>query len=208
MRLSRVHQALSATEFDLACGFLHADQRGRDALVYDLMELGRPAVDSCLLAFLQNTVFHAGDFIRVSDGSCRLHPQLARAVVAACGVAQQRSLLKKPSRITVRQAQGHLKPRLDRRGAYSGEESVGIPQTHSQPMQERVAPSLVRWRARGRDGRILPLVRQTFSDCQQYSALFLCRGDFLLRRKRLPSPQHARRPYAQASLYVLQVSTV
>jgi CRISPR/Cas system-associated endonuclease Cas1 len=83
-------QALSAAGFDLACGFLHADRRGRDALVYDLMEVARPAVDDCVLAFLQATTLHAGDFTGVSDGLCRLHPQLARAVVAACSVPQQR----------------------------------------------------------------------------------------------------------------------
>jgi CRISPR-associated protein Cas1 len=86
----QTRQALSAAGFDLACGFLHADRRGRDALVYDLMELARPAVDDRVLTFLQVTTFHAGDFTRVSDGSCRLHPQLARAVVMACAVPQQR----------------------------------------------------------------------------------------------------------------------
>jgi len=85
---SQVRMALSAAGFDLACGFLHAERQGRDALVYDLMELGRPVVDTCVLAFLRRTIFHAGDFVRVSDGSCRLHPQLARAMVAACGVPQ------------------------------------------------------------------------------------------------------------------------
>jgi CRISPR/Cas system-associated endonuclease Cas1 len=29
----QTRQALSATSFDLTCGFLHADRRGRDALV-------------------------------------------------------------------------------------------------------------------------------------------------------------------------------
>src|SRR4249920_1094186 len=86
----QTRQALSAAGFDLACGFLHADRSGRDALVYDLMELSRPAVDHRVLTFLQATTFHAGDFTRVSDGSCRLHPQLARAVVSACGAPQQR----------------------------------------------------------------------------------------------------------------------
>jgi CRISPR-associated protein Cas1 len=34
----QMRQALSGAGFDLACGFLHADRCGRDALVYDLME--------------------------------------------------------------------------------------------------------------------------------------------------------------------------
>jgi CRISPR/Cas system-associated endonuclease Cas1 len=84
----QVRQALSVQGFDLACGFLHADKAGRDSLVYDLMELFRPQVDRLVLEFLGRTTFHAGDFLRLSDGSCRLHPQLARAVFAACRVVQ------------------------------------------------------------------------------------------------------------------------
>jgi CRISPR-associated endonuclease Cas1 len=84
----QVRMALSAGGFDLACGFLHAERQGRNALVYDLMELGRPVADSQVLTFLRATIFHAGDFVRASDGSCRLHPQLVRAVVATCRVEQ------------------------------------------------------------------------------------------------------------------------
>jgi CRISPR-associated endonuclease Cas1 len=84
----QVRQALSVQGFDLACGFLHADKAGRDSLVYDLMELFRPQVDALVLDFLGRSMFHAGDFLRLSDGSCRLHPQLARTVIAACRVAQ------------------------------------------------------------------------------------------------------------------------
>jgi CRISPR/Cas system-associated endonuclease Cas1 len=86
----QTRQALTAAGFGLACGFLQADRRGREALIYDLMELARPAVDDHALTFLQTTTFHAGDFTRVSDGSCRLHPQLARAVVATCELPQRR----------------------------------------------------------------------------------------------------------------------
>jgi CRISPR-associated protein Cas1 len=80
----------SATGFDLACGFLHADRRGRDALVYDLMDIERPAVDDRVLDSLQTTTYHAGDFTCVSDGSFRLRPQLSCAVVATSGVPQTR----------------------------------------------------------------------------------------------------------------------
>jgi hypothetical protein len=52
------------------------------------MELYCPQVDGLVLDFLGRTLFHAGDFLRLSGGSCRLHPQLARAVVAVCRVAQ------------------------------------------------------------------------------------------------------------------------
>jgi CRISPR-associated endonuclease Cas1 len=83
-------QALAARGFDLACGFLHADKPGRDSLVYDLMECERGTVDRLVLDFLARTTLHYGDVTPVSDGSCRLHPQLARAVVEGCRVEQRR----------------------------------------------------------------------------------------------------------------------
>jgi len=83
-------QALVVDGFDVSCGVLHADRQYRDSLVYDLMELYRPAVDALVLALLARTVFTHGDFVQTSDGQCRVHPQLARAVVAACRVPDAR----------------------------------------------------------------------------------------------------------------------
>jgi CRISPR-associated protein Cas1 len=83
-------QAFTQLGFDVACGFLHLDKLGRDSLVYDLMECERGTVDGLVLDFLASTTLHRGDVTPVSDGSCRLHPQLARAVVAACRVEQAR----------------------------------------------------------------------------------------------------------------------
>ncbi|MGO8951508.1 MAG: CRISPR-associated endonuclease Cas1 [Ktedonobacterales bacterium] len=83
-------QALTGLGFDVTCGFLHADKGGRDSLVYDLMECERGTVDGLVLDFLSRTTLRYGDVIAVSDGSCRLHPQLARCVVAACRVDQRR----------------------------------------------------------------------------------------------------------------------
>jgi len=54
------------------------------------MELNHPAVDDRVLAFLQGYPFRADDFARSWDRSCRLHPQVARAVVAAWGLARER----------------------------------------------------------------------------------------------------------------------
>src|SRR5205814_2095520 len=82
-------QAITVEGFDLSCGFLHADKQYRDSLVYDLMELFRPAVDALVLAFLDRTTFAYGDMVRASNGQCMLHPQLARAVVAGCRLEQE-----------------------------------------------------------------------------------------------------------------------
>lgn len=81
-------QALVAAGFDVTCGILHADKDGRDSLVYDLMELFRAQVDALVLVFVQQTTLRSGDCAHVSDGSCRLHPQLARYVVARCRLSQ------------------------------------------------------------------------------------------------------------------------
>src|SRR5262249_3705957 len=83
-------QALTQLGFDVACGFLHLDKLRRDSLVFDLMKCQRGTVDGLVLDFLARTTLHWGDVTPVSDGSCRLHPQLARAAVAACRVEQAR----------------------------------------------------------------------------------------------------------------------
>ena len=85
---SGVRQALTSQGFDVACGFLHTDLKGRDSLVYDEMEPLRGTVDGLVLRLLSSHVLHYGDITKVNDGSCRLHPQLARLVVAACKLPQ------------------------------------------------------------------------------------------------------------------------
>jgi CRISPR-associated endonuclease Cas1 len=85
---SQVRLALLKQGFDPACGFLHVDRRGHEALVYDLMECHRAEVDALVLAFLKKTKLRAGDFIKVMDGSCRAHPALARYIVTSCRIRQ------------------------------------------------------------------------------------------------------------------------
>jgi CRISPR-associated endonuclease Cas1 len=85
---AQARQALTVQGFDLAVGFLHADKPGRDSLVFDLMECTRGAVDDLVLDFLDRTTLHAASFSRAGNGGVRLHPQLARVVVAACRLPQ------------------------------------------------------------------------------------------------------------------------
>ena len=73
----------------MVCGFLHADKHDRDSLVYDLMEMERGTVDGFVLNFLSRHALHYGDITRVNSGSCRLHPEMACAVVAACRLPQE-----------------------------------------------------------------------------------------------------------------------
>ena len=54
---------------------------GEHGLVYDVVEPLRPLVDQKLLEFVRRQKFAAGDFTLLSNGICRLNPQLARNVV-------------------------------------------------------------------------------------------------------------------------------
>jgi hypothetical protein len=55
--------------------------------VLDLLEPMRPEVDRLVLNLVRSETFAAGDFTLTSNGTCRLHPQLARRVVGlVCGI--------------------------------------------------------------------------------------------------------------------------
>jgi hypothetical protein len=53
------------------------------------MELYRGKVDDLVLSFLRSTSFKKGMVIAVTDGSCKLNPELARYVCASCQLDQQ-----------------------------------------------------------------------------------------------------------------------
>jgi CRISPR/Cas system-associated endonuclease Cas1 len=81
--------ALLSLGFDLTAGLFHADSDSRDSLVFDLMDSLQPTVDGLVVELLTTWILHFGDFIRLRDGSVKLHPQFARAVVAACRIDQR-----------------------------------------------------------------------------------------------------------------------
>ena len=83
-----VRRELLAEGLDPACGFLHADKEGRESLVWDMVELQRGAVECLVLSFLTKTTLRTGTFVRESTGALRLHPQLARLVLASSRVRQ------------------------------------------------------------------------------------------------------------------------
>ena len=66
---------------DPATGFLHQNLSDRPALILDLLEPLRPATDAMFLRLLTSETFHPADFTIGRDGTCRLHPALARRVV-------------------------------------------------------------------------------------------------------------------------------
>jgi CRISP-associated protein Cas1 len=88
---SRVRIGIATHGLYLAVGFMHGPQRPKEAprspLALDLMEPLRPIVDRAVLAFLGERALRPPDFVITSEGVCRLHPQLARVLVAAVNEA-------------------------------------------------------------------------------------------------------------------------
>ena len=84
---TQVRRQLVASGLNPTIGYLHGSYRGKQALVYDLMEPLRPVIDLKVLGLAQNETFAPGDFVLLDDGVCRLNPQLARNVVRAIDVS-------------------------------------------------------------------------------------------------------------------------
>ena len=70
---------------DPATGFLHDHRPDCPALLLDLLEPLRPTLDRIVLGFVAGQIFAPADFTLSADGTCRLHPALARRIVAHIG---------------------------------------------------------------------------------------------------------------------------
>ncbi len=78
---SQIRIRIRINGYDPSIGFLHKSKRDNSALVFDLMEPMRPIVDQVVVAFIKSNVFTPDDFLIRPDGVCRLHPNLAAAIV-------------------------------------------------------------------------------------------------------------------------------
>lgn len=83
VRLAALQVQAIADGYDPSFGIMHNGKpRGGPAFVLDLIEPERPRVDAAVLKIVEEQRFAAADFIVRPNGSCRLSPQLARAVAA------------------------------------------------------------------------------------------------------------------------------
>ena len=82
--------AIGETEARLAClamgldpglGVLHADQKARDSLACDLLEVIRPEIDDYILGLLQTSVLQRDDVHEMSSGQVRILPPLSHRIV-------------------------------------------------------------------------------------------------------------------------------
>jgi CRISPR-associated endonuclease Cas1 len=64
--------ALLTVGLDPGLGVMHADQAARDSLALDVMEAGRPEVDTIALELLARRTFAKREFFEMADGTCRL----------------------------------------------------------------------------------------------------------------------------------------
>jgi len=67
---------------DPTIGWYHTMRSDRPTLLLDPLEPLRPSADAIVLKFVQSNTFTAADFAIGANGVCRLHPPLARALVA------------------------------------------------------------------------------------------------------------------------------
>jgi len=85
VKLAALKLQAIADGYDPTFGIMHNGKRGNPAFVLDLIEPERPRVDAAILKLVHKHRFAASDFIVRSNGSCRLSPQLARAVASLLG---------------------------------------------------------------------------------------------------------------------------
>jgi CRISPR-associated endonuclease Cas1 len=85
----QVRLELIRVGWDVTVGFLHGAKQDRSALVLDLLEPARTVADRAILNFVADEVFVPADFTLMPDGTCRLHPQLARRVVGLVNASEE-----------------------------------------------------------------------------------------------------------------------
>jgi CRISP-associated protein Cas1 len=78
--LTEVVKTLDREGYDPMLGIMYYERDGVPALVFDLMEPGRPKVDRAVLGFLKLEKLHPADFTMREDGVVRINPELARRV--------------------------------------------------------------------------------------------------------------------------------
>lgn len=81
--------ALTAYGLDAGLGVMHADDRNKAGLAYDVMEAARPAVDAWILDLLAQRVFTRDDVWQTNTGVVRLALALRREISRAAPVFAQ-----------------------------------------------------------------------------------------------------------------------
>jgi CRISPR/Cas system-associated endonuclease Cas1 len=92
------------------------DRLARPGLVLDLMEPLRPEVDRKVLELVRDEKFGSADFMLTREGTCRLHPQLARRVVGI--VAELSDMSRTVQQLTERIGFDPPRPRVHRSNAW------------------------------------------------------------------------------------------
>lgn len=78
--------AVLSSGLDPVLGLLHADERCRDSVVFDVMEPLRPMVDRFVLDFLARHTFSREDVFELLDGQCRLLPPITEQLAGTAAL--------------------------------------------------------------------------------------------------------------------------
>ncbi len=92
--------AAIAVGLDPGLGILHLDKTARDSFALDLMEAGRPAVDTYVLDLVAGHVFRSSDFTETRAGMCRIAPRLAHQLTNTTTLWHQH--LAQPAEVVAR----------------------------------------------------------------------------------------------------------
>jgi CRISP-associated protein Cas1 len=85
----RLAKALAARGMALSIGFLHADKKGRNSLVWDAIEPLRPAIDARVFAFIAAREFARADFVQTGTSTFRLSRDVIGAMLTRVSLKER-----------------------------------------------------------------------------------------------------------------------
>jgi CRISPR/Cas system-associated endonuclease Cas1 len=77
----RLAKALAARGLALPIGYLHADKKGRNSLVWDAIEPLRPAIDARVFAYVRSREFARSEFPQTGTATFRLSRDVIGAML-------------------------------------------------------------------------------------------------------------------------------
>jgi CRISP-associated protein Cas1 len=85
----RLAKALAARGLALQIGFLHADKKGRNSLVWDVIEPLRPLITARVFAYIASRSFTRSDFPQTSATTFRLARDVIGEMLSTCSLPKR-----------------------------------------------------------------------------------------------------------------------
>src|ERR1700733_1569880 len=85
----RLAKALAAQGLCLSIGFLHADKKGRNSLVWDAIEPLRPAIDKRVFDYIGRNEFARADFPQTGASTFRLSRDIISGMLGRVALSER-----------------------------------------------------------------------------------------------------------------------